>query len=295
MKKPVKTIRALEEDGDAYYITILTAIMDAVNEAFRRRFTVLPPGRTPSCEEKLSSVLGASQIPWLLLRKDRKGCDYVALTIVFLEELRRWNVLDLTLKSVAQVLGWEYKKLPLRAGGRRRNLRVAMAPYKMLRDQLKELEKPDQTKKEEVKPMKKTIKRRIRRDKDFQAFIERNAEYILRVLSTGDFIRIHTGNPNKPVDIHTHTDYAIPFRIKIRTGTKGREWETIQNPLTILHHTLQDQEGWEETIEKIFLAKDSEKARKILQEYLQGLDKEVKEKLIEDVRRKLEEKILDLI
>ncbi len=143
--------------------------------------------------------------------------------------------------------------------------------------------------------MKKPIKRRIRKDKNFQAFIERNAEYILRALTTGDFIRIHTGNPNKPVDIHTHTIYTIPFRTSIRAKTQGREWETIQNPLTILHHTLQDQRGWEETIEKIFLSKDSEKARKILQEYLQGLDKEVERKLVENTRRKLEEKILDLL
>ena len=143
--------------------------------------------------------------------------------------------------------------------------------------------------------MKKTMKRKIRKDKDFQDFIQRNAEKIIRAESNADLIRLRTGNPNKPVDVFTHTDYAIPFRIKIRTGTKGREWETIQNPLTILHHTLQDQRGWEKTIEKIFLSKDSEKARKILQEYIEGLDREVKEKLVEDVRRKLEEKILDLL
>ena len=143
--------------------------------------------------------------------------------------------------------------------------------------------------------MKKPIKRRIRKDKDFQAFIERNAEKIIRAESNADIIRLRTGNPNKPVDILIHTLYTIPFRISIRRKGAGPEWETIQNPLTILHHTLQDQEGWEETIEKIFLAKDSEKARRILQEYLQGLDKEVKEKLMENTRRKLEEKILDLI
>lgn len=143
--------------------------------------------------------------------------------------------------------------------------------------------------------MKKPIKKKIRKDKNFQAFLKRNTEKIIHVQSNADMIRIRTGNPNKPVDIHTHTIYTIPFRISIRAKTQGREWETIQNPLTILHHTLQDQEGWEKTIEKIFLSKDTEKARKILQEYLQGLDKEVKEKLMENTRRKLEEKILDLL
>ena len=143
--------------------------------------------------------------------------------------------------------------------------------------------------------MKKPIKRRIRKDKNFQAFIERNAEKIIRAESNADIIRLRTGNPNKPVDILIHTLYTIPFRISIRRKGAGPEWETIQNPLTILHHTLQDQEGWEETIEKIFLAKDSEKARRILQEYLQGLDKEVERKLVENTRRKLEEKILDLL
>ena len=165
--------------------------------------------------------------------------------------------------------------------------------------------------------MKKTMKRKIRKDKDFQDFIQRNAEKIIRAESNADIIRLRTGNPNRPVDILIHTLYTIPFRISIRRKGGGAErviwkpprplfssirrkgaepeWETIQNPLTILHHTLQDQEGWEKTIEKIFLSKDSEKARKILQEYIGGLDKEVKEKLLEDVRRKLEEKILDLI
>ena len=146
-----------------------------------------------------------------------------------------------------------------------------------------------------MKPMKKPIKRRIRKDKNFQAFIERNAEKIIRAESNADIIRLRTGNPNKPVDILIHTLYTIPFRISIRRKGAGAEWETIQNPLTILHHTLQDQRGWEETIEKIFLSKDSEKARRILQEYLQGLDKEVERKLVENTRRKLEEKILDLL
>ena len=165
--------------------------------------------------------------------------------------------------------------------------------------------------------MKKTIKRRIREDKDFQNFIQRNAEKIIRAESNADLIRLRTGNPNRPMDILIHTIYTIPFRISIRRkggGAErviwkapwplfssirrkgaGPEWETIQNPLTILHHTLQDQEGWEKTIEKIFLAKDSEKARRILQEYIEELDKEVKEKLMENTRRKLEEKILDLL
>ena len=143
--------------------------------------------------------------------------------------------------------------------------------------------------------MKKPIKRRIRKDKDFQAFIERNAEKIIRAESNAEILRLRTGNPTRPVDILIHTLYTIPFRISIRRKGAGPEWETIQNPLTILHHTLQDQEGWEETIEKIFLAKDSEKARRILQEYLQGLDKEVERKLVENTRRKLEEKILDLL
>ena len=143
--------------------------------------------------------------------------------------------------------------------------------------------------------MKKPIKRRIRKDKDFQAFIERNAEKIIRAESNAEILRLRTGNPTRPVDILIHTLYTLPFRTSIRARTQGREWETIQNPLTILHHTLQDQEGWEKTIEKIFLSKDTEKARKILQEYLQGLDREVKEKLMENTRRKLEEKILDLI
>jgi len=144
--------------------------------------------------------------------------------------------------------------------------------------------------------MKKPIKRRIRKDKDFQNFIRRNAEKIIRAESNADIIRLRTGNPTRPVDILIHTLYTIPFRISIRVKTQGREWETIQNPLTILHHTLQDQRGWEETIEKIFLAKDSEKARRILQEYIEELDGEVKEKLLmENTRRKLEEKILDLL
>lgn len=165
--------------------------------------------------------------------------------------------------------------------------------------------------------MKKTIKRRIKRDKDFQGFLDRNAEKIIHVQSNADIIRLRTGNPNRPVDILIHTLYTIPFRISIRRkggGAErviwkpprplfssirrkgaGPEWETIQNPLTILHHTLQDQEGWEETIEKIFLSKDSEKARKILKKYIEELDKEVKEKLMENTRKKLEEKILDLL
>jgi len=143
--------------------------------------------------------------------------------------------------------------------------------------------------------MKKTMKRKIRRDKDFQAFLDRNAEKIIRAESNADIIRLRTGNPNRPVDILIHTLYTLPFRISIRAKPQGRKWETIQNPLTILHHTLQDQRGWEETIEKIFLAKHSEKARRILREYLGGLDKEVKEKLVEDVRKELEEKILDLL
>jgi len=143
--------------------------------------------------------------------------------------------------------------------------------------------------------MKKTIKRRIREDKDFQNFIDRNAEKIIRAESNADIIRLRTGNPNRPMEILIHTLYTIPFRISIRRKGAGPEWEIIQNPLTILHHTLQDQEGWEETIEKIFLSKDSEKARRILQEYIEELDKEVKEKLMENTRRKLEEKILDLL
>jgi len=143
--------------------------------------------------------------------------------------------------------------------------------------------------------MKKPIKRKIRKDKDFQAFLKRNTEKIIHVQSNADMIRIRTGNPDTYVEILIHTLYTIPFRISIRAKTQGREWETIQNPLTIIHHTLQDQRGWEETIEKIFLAKDSEKARRILQEYLQGLDKEVERKLVENTRRKLEEKILDLL
>ena len=154
--------------------------------------------------------------------------------------------------------------------------------------------------------MKKPIKRRIRKDKDFQNFIQRNAEKIIRVeyksykanIINIDKISLRTGNPNRPVDAYIDINYNLPFKVTIRTKTMGevfRAWETIQNPLTILHHTLQDQEGWEETTEKIFLAKHSEKARRILREYLQGLDKEVKEKLVEDVRRKLEEKILDLL
>jgi len=153
--------------------------------------------------------------------------------------------------------------------------------------------------------MKKPIKRRIRKDKDFQAFLKRNAEKIIRVeykpktIINMDSIRLRTGNPNRPVDAYIDIDYRnLPFKVTIRTKTMGevfRAWETIQNPLTILHHTLQDRRGWEETTEKIFLAKHSEKARRILREYLGGLDKEVKEKLVEDVRRKLEEKILDLL
>lgn len=143
--------------------------------------------------------------------------------------------------------------------------------------------------------MKKPIKSKIRKNKGFQAFIQRNAEKIIRAESNADIIRLRTGNPTRPVDILIHTLYTIPFRISIRVKTQGREWETIQNPLTILHHTLQDQRGWEETIERTFLAKDSEKARKILQEYIEGLDKEVKEKLVENTRRNLEQKILDLL
>lgn len=143
--------------------------------------------------------------------------------------------------------------------------------------------------------MKKPVKRKIRMDKDFQGFIERNAENILRVRSNADLIRLRTGNPHGYVDILIHTLYTLPFRISIRRKGAGAEWETIQNPLTILHHTLQDQEGWEETIEKIFLSKDSEKAKRILKKYIEELDKEVEEKLVEDVRRKLEEKILDLL
>src|SRR5690606_40884460 len=104
--------------------------------------------------------------------------------------------------------------------------------------------------------MKKPTKRRIRKDKNFQKFIQRNAEKIIHVQSNADIIRLRTGNPNRPVDILIHTLYTLPFRISIRTKTQGRKWETIQNPLTILHHTLQDRRGWEETIEKIFLSKD---------------------------------------
>src|SRR5690606_37115814 len=150
------------------------------------------------------------------------------------------------------------------------------------------------TKKEE-ETMKKTTKRRIRMDKDFQGFLDRNAEKIIHVQSNADIIRLRTGNPNRPVDILIHTLYTLPFRISIRRKGAGAEWETIQNPLTILHHTLQDRRGWEETIERIFLSKDSEKARRILQEYLEELDREVEEKLLEDVRRNLEQKILDLL
>lgn len=165
--------------------------------------------------------------------------------------------------------------------------------------------------------MKKPTKRMIRKDKNFQAFLDRNTEKIIRVQSNADIMMLRHPCPKRNVDILIHTIYTIPFRISIRRkggGAErviwkapwplfssirrkgaGPEWEIIQNPLTILHHTLQDQEGWEETIEKIFLAKDSEKARRILQEYLGGLDKEVKEKLMENTRRKLEEKILDLL
>lgn len=178
---------------------------------------------------------------------------------------------------------------------------------------------PTRTKKEE-ETMKKITKRIIRKDRNFQAFLDRNAEKIIRVQSNADIMMLRNSScPKRNVDVLIHTDYhSLPFRISIRRkggGAErviwkppwplfssirrkgaGPEWEIIQNPLTILHHTpLQDQEGWEETIEKIFLAKDSEKARRILQEYLKGLDKEVKEKLVEDVRRKLEEKILDLL
>lgn len=130
----------------------------------------------------------------------------------------------------------------------------------------------------------------------FQAFIERNAEKIIRVEDNTDLMRMRIENPNTYIDILIDLDYLLyPLRLNIKTKPKGLEWVTLRNsPLNMLQETLEDRdrEGWEEIEEKIVLSKLPREGQKILREYIEGLDKEVKEKLAEDVRRKLEELVL---
>ncbi len=139
----------IEDAEEDQFISIMSVIIDALNEAYKRRINRLPPSgeewacgderkviNLTSLPEKAADVIASKEISWIIYNKDD---DWVALTTGVLKELRRREGLDLTLKSVAQVLGWEYAQLNIWDGGRRRNLRVAKAPYKQFRDQLEAL------------------------------------------------------------------------------------------------------------------------------------------------------------
>ena len=130
----------IEEAEEDQYTAIITAIMEIVNEAYDRRVTRLPPGpedsmmdsrgerhvaRTLSYEEKIPAVLGAVEIPYILLREGRGGRDYVDVTTQFLDELKRRKRLDLNLKSLADLMGWEYTVVKMGE----RSIRVARATY----------------------------------------------------------------------------------------------------------------------------------------------------------------------